>query len=179
MRLEGHSMLKNAGLLILLFCAAPFAAAQTLEVSGTSGHGIAEGEARLRALFAPARAEFHFGARTMTRHGVSRTEGFLKVATTVGLNHVALTGEVRGLAVAGSEAVMEGPAVLVVRNRQGIHRFHGTMRAVVVDNRHPTSATGHPDRIRVVFHVSDGPLFGFGGDVVRGDIVVHRRTHGR
>jgi hypothetical protein len=76
-------------------------------------------------------------------------------------------------------AEFSGPAVMFVRNQQGISRVQGMVHWRVADRGRP-GPLNPPDLVGVHFTPEDGsPTFNFGGAVVRGDVRVFEVTDTR
>ena len=84
--------------------------------------------------------------------------------------------------IENKRAIFSGPAVAVVRTRQGVERARGVVVVRAGDNRTPRDTQGDPDTIAVAFFTnpdSEEPAYAYRGAVRRGDIVVFEETRSR
>ena len=154
--------------------------AQSVTVRGAFGHGLAGGPEAERP-----NAQFHFSVKQAEYNGQTRLGGGFAIEVREANRLVSIQmPNARRLEVdiENKRAVFSGPAVAVVRTRQGAERARGVAVVRVGDNRNPRDADGDPDTIAVAFFTnpdSEEPTYTYRGVVRRGDIVVFEETRSR
>lgn len=154
--------------------------AQTLTVRGASGVGLA-GTPQVER----PNAQFNFSVKQAEFNGQTRMGGGFGIEVREPNRLVTVQmPEVRRLTVdmENKRAEFAGPAVAVVRTRQGVERARGVVVVRVADRRNPRDAEGDPDTIAVAFFSnpeSTEPTYTYRGVVRRGDIVVFEETRSR
>lgn len=154
--------------------------AQSLTVRGAFGFGYAGAPDAGRP-----NAQFRFSVKQAEYNGQTRMRGSFGIEVREQNRLVAIQmPEVRRLAVdiENKRAAFSGPAVAVVRTRQGVERARGVVVVRVGDLRNPRDGEGDPDTIAVAFFAnpdSTEPTYTYRGVVLRGDIVVFEETRSR
>jgi hypothetical protein len=166
--------------LTALGAVAALAYAQTITIRGAIGQGLAGAPDSERP-----NAHFSFSVRQAEHNGQSQLGGSfaIEVREANRLVTVLMPNAQRlSVDIANKRATFSGPAVAVLRTRQGVERARGVVVVRVEDNRSPRDTEGSPDTIAVAFFTnpdSEEPAYTFRGTVRRGDIVVFEETRSR
>jgi len=154
--------------------------AQSLTIRGALGFGLAGAPDAERP-----NAQFNFSVKQAEYNGQTRLGGGFAIEVREANRLVSIQmANAQRLAVdiENKRAVFSGPAVAVVRTRQGVERARGVVVVTVDDNRNWRSREGDPDTIAVAFFTnpdSEEPAYTYRGVVRRGDIVVFEETRSR
>jgi hypothetical protein len=153
--------------------------AQSLTVRGALGFGLAGAPDAERP-----NAQFNFSVKQAEYNGQTRLGGGFAIEVREANRLVSIQmANAQRLAVdiENKRAIFSGPAVAVVRTRQGVERARGVVVVRVDDNRTPRDRQGDPDTIRVAFYTDENsdPAFTYEGVVRLGDILVYERTYSR
>jgi hypothetical protein len=154
--------------------------AQSLTVRGALGFGLAGAPDAERP-----NAQFNFAVKQAEYNGQTRLGGGFAIEVREANRLVSIQmANAQRLAVdiENKRAVFSGPAVAVVRTRQGAERTRGVVVVTVDDNRNWRGREGDPDTIAVAFFTnpdSEEPAYTYRGVVRRGDIVVFEETRSR
>ena len=167
---------------LLWLCAlgaiAAIAFAQTVTVRGAAGRGAAgaPNADRPNARFDFHVAQFTYNDQTRVRGQFNfsfRGERLVEIA----IREVGRFGANMDTGV----AEFSGPAIAVIRTREGVRRERGIAFVRVQDHRGPDQTEGDPDTITVAFRPRPDadPIFTYRGVVKAGDIKVFERTGSR
>lgn len=154
--------------------------AQSATIRGAIGFGLAGAPDAERP-----NAQFNFSVKQAEYNGQTRLGGGFAIEVREANRLVSIQmPNARRLEVdiENKRAVFSGPAVAVVRTRQGVERARGVAVVRVDDNRTPRDTQGDPDTIAVAFFTnpdSEEPTYTYRGVVRRGDIVVFEETRSR
>jgi len=154
--------------------------AQSLTIRGALGFGLAGAPDAERP-----NAQFNFSVKQAEYNGQTRLGGGFAIEVREANRLVSIQmANAQRLAVdiENKRAVFSGPAVAVVRTRQGVERARGVVVVTVDDNRNWRSREGDPDTIAVAFFTnpdSEEPAYTYRGVVRRGDIVVFEESRSR
>lgn len=154
--------------------------AQSVTIRGAIGFGLAGAPDAERP-----NAQFNFSVKQAEYNGQTRLGGGFAIEVREANRLVSIQmANAQRLAVdiENKRAIFSGPAVAVVRTRQGVERARGVVAVRVGDNRTPRDTQGDPDTIAVAFFTnpdSEEPAYTYRGVVRRGDIVVFEETRSR